>query len=338
MHANYYRHRKQPLEDRSNDRFKREVKDNATLTRVQRIAYEMTQTCNCNDPSCKLAGGYLFYDSGVSVCSAGCVYDMVGDSGAPTFETHTSFKGVAANLSVTPTTNLAGSDRPLSLRGRTSADTRAILQMCRVMNLPEGVLSNSISVLESANELPGKDLRRRGTRRQALLVAIVCMACDMANVEHHGERLRNMCEIMIGKAKCAENKAYVCFARTVRAMGIVLNRALNEHTGAVCEADFTQRIMGNAWTRLARCGLNEADIARITDLVDKIATKWSDAPTKLGDALVPCAVQIMRGPTDACTIASCNEYKYRRMTIAQHCKKISLYFHDHNKSAVACLR
>jgi len=303
------------------------------------------QVCDCGDDVCRANKGYVFVDSGISVCAAGCVlgsmptYDafpsashiVVDESlrGARVPNTHAdlrpgaaqrrdakdSARGVTATTAVMPATGPNQSGRePLALRGRSSADRRTITELCSIIKLPDRVVTEAHLILDYVSTLDGREFKRRAMKRQALMIAIVCIACERNNSDYHGERLRYMCITALGAH--ADSKTYTLFGRQLRAMRISLSRALGTMAVAASE-DYIARIVNHAWGRLGRSGLGEHDIARVTDMVVKMVEAWEGAETRFGDAIVPCAVY-MRFGDDERTLAACDEYNYKLGTIARH--------------------
>ena len=124
-----------------------------------------------------------------------------------------------------------------------------------------------------------------------------------------------MCTIVLGQE--ASGRTFTVFGRQVRAMRICVCRALADTTAHVAPDSYALRILNHAWGRLGRCGLVEHEIARVTRMITTIIDASSDADTKFGDALVPCAVYLLYGD-DEKTVAACDEYVYRLSTIARH--------------------
>jgi hypothetical protein len=212
---------------------------------------------------------------------------------------------------------------------------RVIVDIANSAQLPDGVAVRAKSILEATYEEKSKEFKRRGMKRQALIVAIVCMACDRSNIDRQGERLRHMCESAIGKAACANAKTYMTFCRIVRAMGIILNRVMSVslvHAGP--EEAYTMRIINSAWGRLGRIGMVDTDIASITNIASAISREWENASTKLADALIPCAAYTLYGSNDSRTTLVCSEYDYRKMTISNHCKTISNFYTPSNNERI----
>ena len=305
--------------------------------------------CDCGDIVCIQNGGYVYVDSGISICAAGCVQDgmpihemnpaeshMIVEAPANTLITNT--KGdlrpgaqqrreataqgdpsanvaavIAAARSNAPAQSTNNAKDPLALRGRVNADKRTISELCTIMQLPDRVLTEAYMILDYINTQGGKEFKRRATKRQALMIAIVCIACERNGTDYHGERLRQMCTSVLGRN--ADAKTFTQFGRVLRSLRISLSRALG-NMGVVSE-NYTMRIVNHAWGRLGRSGLSEIDIAQVTHSVVNLVKAWPEADTKFGDAVIPCVIYMKFGD-DNRTVAACDEYNYRVNTIVRH--------------------
>lgn len=291
--------------------------------------------CDCGDDICRANDGYVFVDSGLSVCAAGCVVSTIAMPDLNPRDSHmvivdTQATLFVANARATLTTSKAANNlsslpnatahhRDAIASGRTHPDRRLIFELCRCINLSGRVMTEAYLVLDFVNNLNSREFKRRAQKRQALLIAIVCIACERNNTDHHGERLRQMCALVL---KTADAKTFTAFGRQIRAMRILVSHALGAM--AFVSDDFTMRISSHAWGRLGRSGLVEQDVAKVTRALSLVHHEWSGSLTKLGDAIVPAIVYLMFGD-DARTVAVCDEYTYRLNTIVKHAALVQIH-------------
>lgn len=303
--------------------------------------------CDCGDDICRAHNGYVFVDSGLSVCAAGCVVGSIAmpdlnprdshivivDARAATscvsytraFSTVPNHHHAAAvaiaktNDASSSLPNAASAHREVVSCGRTHPDRRLIFELCRCINLSGRVMTEAYLVLDFINKLNSRDFKRRAQKRQALLIAIVCIACERNHTDHHGERLRQMCVLVLNTA---DAKTFTAFGRQIRAMRILVSHALGAM--AFVSDDFTMRISSHAWGRLGRSGLVEQEVANVTRALSLVHDEWTDSLTKLGDAIVPAIVYLMFGEEDVRTASACDEYNYRLNTIIRHAALIEV--------------
>lgn len=303
---------------------------------------------------CVANDGYVFMNAGNAVCAAGQLHNTIPTAAPNPFGTHmivscndpahtgTNTKGdmrhgavrrrqatVDANPSRSISVAIASAappgaagrtrDEPFALRGRVHTDKRFVFEMCHVIGLPEKVQRDANMILDFINAHESRTFKRRAQKRQALVVAVVCIACERNDTDHHGERFRQMCTIVLGQE--ASGRAFTVFGRQVRSMRICVCRELADTTPSVAPDSYALRIVNHAWGRLGRCGFVEHEIARVTRVISAIVAAIANSDTKFGDSLVPCAVYMLYGD-DEKTVAACDEYVYRLSTIARHVASI----------------
>lgn len=308
--------------------------------------------CDCGDAACVANEGYVFINAGNAVCAAGRLHTTIPTASANPFGSHmivstsdpmhsgTNTKGdmrhgavrrrqTTADANPSQSIHIAiasaapsgvrAREEPFALRGRVHMDKRFVFEMCHLIGLPEKVQRDANMILDFINAHESRTFKRRAQKRQALVVAVVCIACERNDTDHHGERFRQMCTIVLGQE--ASGRAFTVFGRQVRSMRICVCRELADTTPSVAPECYALRIVNHAWGRLGRCGFVEHDIARVTRVVAAIIGALTNADTRFGDSLVPCAVYMLYGD-DEKTVAACDEYVYRLSTIARHVASI----------------